>query len=250
MSDAIQPTLPQGNGVLNLILEKKASSKDLQTLFESGVLSDVLGFKSELWERMHPNERTITRARVQYALGMLPEFKIVGNYYLKVLEDDPAPRKSILMMLDDREVKYDSVPDSKWTYTRRGNRVKSRSAFFSLIRFPIMHRSDNLPDFTPAVVLKAVGYINSDVYDLIGFEEALKTQQIHTDVPIVALNATNEISKTGWGGEKRSVSMHPSLQADLYKKEIWFKRDGLSSDDYWLTDHLFLVRYRIYTDRY
>lgn len=62
-------TLAQGNGVLNLILQKRTSDQSLQGIIESGVLADVFSADFE----------SINRNALQSALGIAPKITILPD---------------------------------------------------------------------------------------------------------------------------------------------------------------------------
>lgn len=90
MTDA---TLAQGNGVLNLILQKKTPKEQLQELLESGILSDVLDADCF----------AIDRKKLTEVLGLKPMIRVYWDYdgrygnsrngcYRSFLPDEPGIR--------------------------------------------------------------------------------------------------------------------------------------------------------------
>ena len=115
-------TLAQGNGILNLILQKAVPAEQLQSLIESGILSDILD----------ANVAEIDRKKLRKFLGLKPIIRVYFDpngqmnarpgcwraYLLdkpSIYSTDTTPEKTIDGLM--RTLKNFSQPSNRDDYT-------------------------------------------------------------------------------------------------------------------------------------
>ncbi|MEE8131502.1 MAG: hypothetical protein V3T98_00400 [Candidatus Paceibacterota bacterium] len=159
-------TLAQGNQVLNLILQKKIPTEQLQKLLASGLVSDLLDANLE---------NGVDRNVFRRLIGLMPlnTFIVTVNYDLSVEEAVKAG-------------KYDSSNNNIMTKNFSSNRRGKTEAEITLIHFDSCMESED--------VIREIdkqGFRLAELLELLAF--GAKYPDVQRDFPIVALGSAWQI---------------------------------------------------------
>lgn len=239
-------TLRQGNQVLNLILQQNLSVDDLQLILETSLFTDVLNLDINYWKQLHVDEKIVARKKIQAALGLFPAFEVIANFWLPTIKCEINPFDEIKEWLGRLEL--DSVlepdnPEERWFF--QDVYLKRKSApdktFYSLVGFSPINRSDR-PEADPYEVLLGYGYATTDMFDLLTVAKAVKDGNARiSSRPITTLHSLFQGKRSAFRKEDRHFRLHPDLYCGQ-GSQLVFTPNGLNSKDYWVTDHLYLVR--------
>lgn len=232
-----EATLRQGNQIMNLILQKKLSVSDLQFLQESGILTDLFGISVAGLRALEPYWQQVRLAEIALALGAIPKPEI--NPHVHEVENKTGIRiRSIRQLCEQHNAGYER-PLGIWDFVPSNEVSPGRPLRtpWRYIKFPHVDNLGKVSRFLPGIIIRAMGYVPADVYDLMNYIETYKSSMYYN---LIALGTKLQFTATVEAHHNYTVG-HPGLAREDDK--VVFRHNAFSDTNYWPDDdYYFLVR--------